>query len=516
VLALLAFDSVDRALVERLLREGRLPALAALTRRGEWLSLETPARHFAGEIYQSLYTGLEVGDARVVPPFPWSPAEQRVRYRLPSAAPPAVWERTTASGRSALVVDPYESPRPRALKGICLSGWQFRDRIVLPAWSVPDHMHRTLGRRLGRPRELGATYGRPSVDGLLDLRRRLLAAPGRVADAITHVLARDGVYDFLLAVFSAAHLAGHSFWDLSHLSDADLAAARARELERTLADVYVEVDAALGRIVAALPAGSDVVVFSPLGMGANTSRSDLLPQMLAAVLGKRPPSSSERSVGGGAIWRVRSGLSVGARRAIGRAIPDGLSRELVARLYTRGLDWTDTRAFALPSDHTGYVRLNLRGREREGIVAPAEADALMDELAEGLSSFEDPDGSPSVAAVERIADVVGARDLERPDSLPDLIVRWSDRPATRLAGVASRRFGDVLREGAASGRSGNHTADAWAVVVPGTSEERRPGRRARIVDLSATVCAVVGAETEGLAGEPLLERARVDRSGSVH
>jgi predicted AlkP superfamily phosphohydrolase/phosphomutase len=507
MLALLAFDSVDLVLVERLLREGRLPALAALTRRGQWLSLETPASHFAGEIYQSLYRGLEVGDPRIVPLFPWSPSEQRVRYRLPFAPPPAVWERMAASGRSALVVDPYESPRPQAMQGICLSGWQFRDRFVLPAWSVPGHTHRTLARRLGRPRELEATYGRPSADGLIGLRRRLLAAPGRVADVVTHVLARGGVYELLFAVFSAAHLAGHSFWDLSHLAGADLDAARARGLEDTLADVYAEVDAALARIVAALPAESDLIVFSPMGMSANTSRSDLLPQMLAAVLGSRPQSSPGRSVGGGAIWRVRSGLSIGTRRAIGQAIPDSFSRELVARLYTRGLDWSETHAFALPSDHTGYVRLNLRGREREGIVAPAQADSLLDDLAEGLLSFHDPDGSPSVAAVDRISDVVRGRDLERPDSLPDLIVRWSDRPATRLEGVASRRFGHVAREGAATGRSGNHTADAWALVVPGRSEGRRLGRRARIVDLGATVCAVVGAETDGLAGEPLLERA---------
>ena len=53
------------------------------------------------------------------------------------------------------------------------------------------------------------------------------------------------------------------------------------------------------------------------------------------------------------------------------------------RLETPARDWSQVRAFALPSDTTGYVRLNLRGRERDGIVSPAAAEALRDEIAQG-------------------------------------------------------------------------------------------------------------------------------------
>ena len=43
--------------------------------------------------------------------------------------------------------------------------------------------------------------------------------------------------------------------------------------------------------------------------------------------------------------------------------------ETGARLELRGLDWGSTRAFAHPAENQGYVRLNLAGRERDGIVA---------------------------------------------------------------------------------------------------------------------------------------------------
>ena len=78
-------------------------------------------------------------------------------------------------------------------------------------------------------------------------------------------------------------------------------------------------------------------------------------------------------------------------------------------------------------------------------------------------------------------------------------------PASVVAGVHSPTFGDVLRRGTGSGRSGNHTpGDAWAVVVPGAREARSPGRPARLADVASTVAAACGVDRAGLAGEPLL------------
>ena len=91
--------------------------------------------------------------------------------------------------------------------------------------------------------------------------------------------------------------------------------------------------------------------------------------------------------------------------------------------------------------------------------------------------------------------------------LPDLIVRWTARPATRIEGVRSERFGTVLRHGVGSGRSGNHTeGDAWALVVPGASRPVDLTRAPRLEDVAATAAALSGLDTSGMAGEPLLQR----------
>jgi predicted AlkP superfamily phosphohydrolase/phosphomutase len=264
--------------------------------------------------------------------------------------------------------------------------------------------------------------------------------------------------------------------------------------------VYAAVDAALGRIVDALPADADVIVLSPVGMDVNTSRADMLPEMLEAIL-----DPARRAPGRSSIWWLRAAVPSGLRARAAALLPERFALELTARLELRGVDWSTTMAFAHPAENQGYVRFNVRGRERDGIVDPDEVDGLAARLADGLLTFRDLDGHQAVASVERVADRFG--DGARADLLPDLVVRWTDGPATKVEGVTSDRFGTVMRRGVGSGRSGNHTeGDAWALVVPGTSQPVTHRRPPRLEDIAATAAALAGVDIEEMAGEPLLVR----------
>jgi predicted AlkP superfamily phosphohydrolase/phosphomutase len=497
VICVLQFDAASVAVLDRMLAEGRLPVLAGLAERGRRIALETPAAHFAAGAFHTLYSGVELADHGLFYPFQWDASAQRARYMTAFHAPPAIWERLALAGLRTLAIDPYESRPPREWKGTYVCGWQFADRVVLPRWSLPPATAATLARRHGRGPQATEIFGRPTARELLALREKLVAAPGRVAAAAVELLGRER-YDLVWLTFSAAHLAGHQFWDLSQLAGAPSSRERAL-LASALADVYAAVDGAFGTVLDALAPETDVVVASAVGMDVNSSRADLLPEMLAAVLAGGPlPAGGDA----GAIWRLRAAIPPRARGAIARTLPDRAALELTARLELRGIDWTRTAAFAHPADNQGYIRLNLRGRERDGIVAQADAGELLTLIADGLATFRDPDGEPAVAGVDHVAGRYGGA---RAGQLPDLVVRWSERPATTLSGVHSARFGDVLRRGTGSGRSGNHTAgDAWAVVAPGASAPRSSTRPPRLGDVASTIAAVCGVDGDGPAGEPLL------------
>lgn len=501
MIAVLQFDAASAAVLERRGAEGRLPNLEGLRERGTRLELEGPAEHFPASAYQCLYRGVEVGEHGLFYPFQWSAAEQRIRLAAGFGAPPPIWDRLAGAGRSTLAIDPYECHRPRRADGFLVCGWGMRERVVLERWAWPERGDRGPRRRHGRPPDVTEVFGAQRPAELRRLRERFLAAPARVADLALEQLGERS-FDLLWLTFAAPHLAGHRLWELPPYLDGGVSEAHREELGSALGDVYAEVDAQLGRVLAALPEGTDVIACSVLGMDVNTSRADLLPGMLAAVLGGGPEPAADSDSGG--LWRLRGALSGRMRAAAAAAMPDRLALALTARLELRGVDWSQTRAFAHPADNQGYVHLNLCGRERDGIVAEDEAGELLGLIGDGLLDFRDPDGQPAVAAVDRVAERWQGAAAER---LPDLVVRWRPTSSIAIDALHSPRFGTVRRQGFGSGRTGNHTdGDAWAILAPGSGRTRLPDRPARIADIAATVAALNDAPLDGLSGAPLIER----------
>ncbi len=507
MIAVIQFDAASASLLERLEGEGRLPNLTNLQQRGSKLELDTPAEHFPASAYQNLYRGVDVGDHGLFYPFQWAASDQRIRLAGTFDAPPPIWDLLGRQGRSTLAIDPYECHRPHEAQGELVCGWGMRERVVLERWSVPEGGDRAARRRHGRPPDVTEVFGAQTRRELRRLRERFLAAPKRVADLAIERL-RERSFDLAWIVFAAPHLAGHRLWEVPPYLDDDVPAEERQRLDGALAEVYEEVDRQLGRVLEALPDDCDVIACSVLGMDVNTSRADLLPGMLTAVLGGErgngasPPEATDSDSGG--MWRLRAALSGRARAGIAAAMPDKLALELTARLELRGVDWSTTRAFAHPADNQGYIHLNRSGRERDGIVDDSEAPELIAQIREGLLDFRDPDGEPAVVSV----DEVGERwQGSAADRLPDLAVRWRPTSSISLDALHSPRFGTVHRQGYGSGRTGNHTdGDAWAILAPRAGQVRNQGRPATIADIPATVAALNDVPLAGLGGEPLIER----------
>jgi predicted AlkP superfamily phosphohydrolase/phosphomutase len=497
MLVLLQFDSASLPVIERMLEDGRLPALAALKERGQWSSLDADTDMFEAGTFPTLYTGHGVAEHGMYYPFVWSAEEQRVRYMDRFPIPDTIWERLAKAGRRSLIVDPYQLWVTREQTGFSVSGWQFRHNII-PRWAKPSATYHRLVRDFGSPPKLNDVAGERTAAGLLEMRSKILEGPGRAASATIELLKRES-FDFVWITFIGSHQAGHHLWDLT-FAEPSIDAASRKLLETGLESVYAEIDKAIQRIVDALPASADVIAFSSLGMGPNTTRSDMLPEMLKAVLGKAPASNGATDGAGSSIWRFRAAVPAGFRSAVASAMPGDMIRETVGRLYFRGVDWTKTPAFVLPGDHFGNIRLNVRGREREGVIPPDQVDSLLDELTDGLASFNDPDGSPCIAGFERVA---GQFIGPRVENFPDLVLRWSDRPAAAIRRVVSPRFGEVQRRSVGTGRSGNHAPGTWAILAPGSSKLRRIDRTPQIMDFAATACAILDVDRSELSGEPL-------------
>jgi predicted AlkP superfamily phosphohydrolase/phosphomutase len=449
-----------------------------------------------------LYSGKGVAEHGLYFPFMWSAAEQRVRSQEDFPAPEPIWDRIGNCGRRSLVIDPYEGRQPRSINGKALCGWQFKHKVTLHRWSVPPSLDRQLERRFGPSALVEEVYGWPSAPYLLKMRNRLLGAPKRAAE-ITAALLSEESFDLIWITLSSSHIAGHWFLDPSRLPQDQTDTETKFDVESTLRDAYAAVDESLSQILDALPPGIDIIVLSPSGMGPSTTRTQLLPGMLGAVLSGKHFERNATKMSGDSLWHLRAAVPAGLRAWVARVLPDRIALDITARLETRGVDWKKTRAFMVPSGDCGYIRLNLRGRERDGIVSPDEADALLDRIVSGLQSFHDPDGHPAIKNIDFVSDSLDCARFS--DPFPDLIVHWSERVPLHLAGVSSPEFGEVPSPGWGSGRTGEHCDGAWALIIPGASKLKTPTKPLHIMDIAPTICAVLGVDTNGLSGQPLLE-----------
>jgi predicted AlkP superfamily phosphohydrolase/phosphomutase len=151
------------------------------------------------------------------------------------------------------------------------------------------------------------------------------------------------------------------------------------------------------------------------------------------------------------------------------------------------MDWSRTSAFAIPSFYTGFLRVNLTGREPQGIVAPGrEYECLLDRLESDLRSLTHSDtGDAAVADVLRPGELFGERP---PGELPDLIVHWglSDRPR-RIVHPRAR-----LRPGYYGMPRANHHSRRGLVIAAGPSVGSQARRDLSPLDLAPLLLSLLG------------------------
>jgi predicted AlkP superfamily phosphohydrolase/phosphomutase len=326
---------------------------------------------------------------------------------------------------------------------------------------------------------------------LLALRDDLLTRTAALTDVATRLMAEQP-WDLCLLTFGATHRGGHQLWDRTNLSD-EPDPALAEALAVALREIYVACDRAVGRLVEAVGVEVPVLVFSLHGMGPNTSRVEILPLLLDRILGGR--SARAGSAAKRSLVALRRRVPLAWRHALSRRLPLAMQDRLVTFWRLGDVDWSGTRAISLLADLHGYVRINRVGREARGIVeAGAPFEALCREIADGLASFVDADsGAPIVRTVQRTEQVLpgGARSA----GLPDLIVRWSDRPAAHHRSVRSPTLGAVAWPTPGrhpDGRSGNHRPEGF-LIAAGPQLPRGPALpQAHIVDLAPSIRALLG------------------------
>jgi predicted AlkP superfamily phosphohydrolase/phosphomutase len=512
---MIALDAAEPRLIERWTDDGSLPTLKRLRDAGAYGRLASSADWLVGSPWPTFYTGTTPGDHGFYHYLAWRAAEMAAVRPSPDHLPlRPFWRALSAAGPRAIAVDIPLTYEPEPFNGIEISNYATHEALV-PTVAHPPTILQWAVERAGPPPRADEEYGLQSVDQLLRTRDEQSHGAERVS-ALAAALMRDEPWDLFLLGIAATHRGGHKLWDETGVAG-EVPAAQRAELTDALRQVYIASDGVIARVLE--QAGPDVttMVFSLHGMGPNTCRTELLPEMLTRVLSGRAPDESGAKKPS-LVKRLRERIPNHWRHAVKRRLPPALQDRLTAFWRIGRVDWSATRAFSLVADLQGYIRINLRGREAEGVVEPgAEYDRLCEEIADGLRSFVDADTGESIVHDVARADALypdGARRSE----LPDLLVKWAFTPFAAHRRIVSPRFGAIDMEAPGrnpSGRSGNHRPEGF-LIAAGPGVRQAPLDGAHILDLAPTAYDLLGVpQPPEMRGRPIALSGVEARSEAV-
>jgi len=261
-------------------------------------------------------------------------------------------------------------------------------------------------------------------------------------------------WDLGITVVSELHSASEGLWHGADPQHPLHSHPSATEAGTGLANVYKAVDRFIGGVKESFP-GVTLVLFSMHGMGSNESdvaSMALLPELMlrkfhgASMLKPKPrwiqsadgiPMLAEDE-----RWRVPlsyanssqqfTQAAVEFAKAVVRKIPKSHSMALPSFAATPRLSWMPAihyqpywqhmQAFALPSFYDGRIRINLQGREGQGMVPLADYSRFRDELGEWLRGCTNIQTGRS--AIRGIEFSNNAKPLTLEASDADITVDW--------------------------------------------------------------------------------------------
>lgn len=493
---MLGLDAADCDVVLDLIEKGNLPNLERLLNNGVFGQLSTPASHYAGGVWPSFYTGQSVPWHGIFHNKLWRPEAMRIEVPTDAwleARP--FWESLGDAGVNVCVIDvPMVLGQPRPVNGAYVAGWGTHDLINKGSW--PTTLWHDLESQFGPPRMPREYFGRQTLSSLSRLTHQLLSTTDQLRDISVELL-RNNAWQFACIVLGAVHRAGHYLWDLSQVEDTNQKSRDIAVLKLAMTEIYKNTDTAIGSIIDELPRDTLLIVFAVHGMGPNPGWSDLLSDILAKIETCRTGVSKKY----GLLYSMKQRVPYHWVRPLLTRLPGTITDRLVSIWSQRMYDWSQTRFFPMPMDEAGYLRINLCGRESDGIVKPgAEYDELCQQIEILIAGLRDEaTGKPIAGKIVR-----GYQDADAAapcrEVIPDLIVSWNGPTATDTQRLVLEGLPEFIYEvphPLPSGRSGNHTDKAWFIAHgPGIASARLDEKHS-ILDLLPTVLKYLGVTLPG-------------------
>jgi hypothetical protein len=524
-------DGVDRATLEAYMAEGDLPFFKRVKDAGAYgrTRTGTPATKLFESVYHNFLTGCSAETLEHWFPLQYDPVRCEIKNHSADflQTPPFY---TAAGPRKILIFDVPKAPLSPELNGWQIKGWGTHGDGGGKGTSIPADLIDQFTKSIGdSPAFVSDSAELDDPRSLACLMEQLEVSIKRRVAIIKELWQREQC-DLVVACFSEPHLGTHYFWPHPDLIE--------RPGFPNLGDgcrrLYKQLDCALEEIYGVMGEGATLLLFSSRGMEDNRAdlpSSVMLPELMFRYsfpghVGldfdpTRVSPSPERRAGiinwvmEAWNFRRRTGeFPLWLRKHVEPAIAVTLERwlRIAPTLFQpEGFEvanflpavwyspyWRRMKAFAIPTFSCGCVRINVRGRDRNGVVPPSAYEQTCTEIVEWLSELKDlRSGVPAVEEVVRTRSVNDLSDGGKPDA--DLFVHWARSIRNE---VESPRFGKVGP--LPYFRSSSHHPDGFAILKGPGIEAGSQLEDWEMHDIAPTILAALGASIPShMDGRPL-------------
>jgi len=322
-------------------------------------------------------------------------------------------------------------------------------------------------------------------------------------------------WDFFMMVFDGVIRIQGLFWKYIDKNHPEYREAEARKYRKEILRFYQKIDQIIGRMVDIAGEETSIIVMSDHGSGPvykQVSLNRWLTEKGFLKLKKRTSLSPRLARIGITRCNLRKVLqALGLRKFARETVPDRIrGRFLATQRIDRDCDWSQTLAYAF--GWIGKIFINLKGRERFGIVEPGKQyEELKDQIKNEIMKLSDPEtGELIVERVYYSEEVYSGPHLKE---APDLIVIMKDMLYTNII----ETHGEIPRSiFVKPERSGTHRPYG-ILIASGTGIKENKGiKNASIMDLTPTILYMMGlpipSDMDGRAITDMFTKSFLDRN----
>jgi predicted AlkP superfamily phosphohydrolase/phosphomutase len=421
----IGIDSAESTLVRQMIEQGEMPALKSLLTSGRWLEVRSPSTIGSGAVWPTFLTGEEPNAHGIYSEWKWLPETMSLcRYEGHHLTP--FWKALAEQGVSVGVLDVPFAPPVGIARGFEVCEWWAHDSTAAGLRAGPELIRSLVNEAPAHPLSANRFFtSTPQSQSHLKELADACSEGARLRGILAQRLIRETKPQVSVVVFPELHHAAHQLW---HTITPEHPVYQRLPSNGTslLRDVYRAVDQQLGALIDSVSTAATVMVFALHGMRPALGFPAFLGPLLcergfSSLEGWRSQSWSKRMLSMFAATKRHAPAAV--KKLYYSVTPITATYKLARPTMLPAYDWKKTRAFSLPTDQYGWIRINLKGREAQGIVRPDEYDALCTELEQMLLSLSSEDGELLVQDVGRTAANAASA---RINPLPDLVVHWRD------------------------------------------------------------------------------------------